>query len=73
MPNELLAVRIHPWQVFRLRKYADMNGQNEGAVVTDALKVYFGILDLPDSLTESWIAEYRAHNEGKAAETEAAV
>lgn len=65
MSNELLAVRIHPWQAFRLRKYAEMQGQNEGVILMDALKTFFSMQNLPGELTQKWLAEYRTiHNEG---------
>lgn len=64
MPNELLAVRIHPWQAFRLRKFAELQGQNEGLILMDALRTFFSLQNLPSELIQQWLAEYRAsHNE----------
>ncbi len=60
MANELIAVRIHPWQAFRLRRYATEVGQHEGLVVTDALKIFFAMLNLPAATTERWLTAYRA-------------
>lgn len=60
MANEFIAARIHPWQAFRLHKYAEMQGQNEGAVLMDALKTFFSIQKIPAELTKKWLDEYRA-------------
>lgn len=59
MPNPLLSARIHPWQNFRIRKYAEEQGQELGAILTEAIQIYFSHLNISQEHINEWIKEYR--------------
>ena len=57
--SELLAARVHPWQAFRLRKWAEHKQMPLGLILTEAIQVYMGIEAIAPELTEQWLKEYR--------------
>jgi len=60
--SNLLAVRIQPWQLFRFRKWVEYSGKRPSIVIQEALQIYFSTLNLPKSLIEKWLKEFRSKN-----------
>ena len=59
MSNEFLAARVPPWQVFRIKKWAEHIGQPLGMVLTEAIATFLSVQEVPPELTEAWLKEYR--------------
>jgi len=57
--DNLLAVRIHPWQLFRFRKWVERSGKSPSQAIQEALQIYFSTLNLPKSMINKWLSEYR--------------
>lgn len=60
--SEFLAARIHPWQAFRIRKWAEHKKQPLGLVLTEAIQLYLSSEKVPPELLEQWLVEYRKEN-----------
>jgi len=54
----LLAARVHPWQLFRIRKVAEWLKQPFSRVIMDALQVYCHGLEIPRETLDKWLDEY---------------
>lgn len=64
--SEFLAARVHPWQAFRIRRYADRIQQPLGLVLTEAIQVFLSTQQLPQEVTDAWLREYREAEAGNA-------
>ncbi len=62
---ELLAVRVHPWQAFRLRQWAEHKGVPLGMMLTEAIQGFLASENIPQELTDQWLLEYH-EQEGNA-------
>ena len=60
--SEFLAARIHHWQAFRIRKFAELKGMPLGLILTEAIQIYLSIEKVPPELVEEWLTEYRKEN-----------
>ena len=60
MSYPLLAVRVHPWQLFRFRKYAQKHGIHLGQLATEMIQEYLAqpYHGVPKAELEKWLAEY---------------
>jgi len=61
--SNLLAVRVQPWQLFRFKKWVEHSKKKPSIVIQEALQIYFSTLNLPKSLIEKWLKEFRRENE----------
>ena len=61
--SEFLAARIHPWQAFRIRKFAEYKGLPLGLVLTEAIQLLLSTENLPPELLETWLEEYHREKE----------
>ena len=57
--TELLAVRVHQWQAFRFRKWAEHKGVPLGMMLTEAIQGFLVSENIPQELIEEWLREYR--------------
>ena len=57
--SDFLAARVHPWQAFRIRKWAEHAEQPLGIVLMEAIQVYLGEQHIPPELAEAWLKEYQ--------------
>ena len=55
-----LAARVPPWQAFRIRKWAEHQGEPLGLVLAEAIRVFLDSQDVSRELTAAWLKEYRA-------------
>lgn len=60
--SDFLAARVHPWQAFRIRKFAQFKGIPLGLILTEAIQVYLSIEKVPPELVEEWLKEYRENH-----------
>jgi hypothetical protein len=51
-----LSVRIHPWQDFMLRKYAQTYCPNLSTAVEDGIRCL--VYGIPEELMKEWLREY---------------
>ena len=57
--TKLLAARVHPWQAFRIRKWAEIQGIPLGVILAEAIQVFLSTQQIPNSTIERWLEEYR--------------
>jgi hypothetical protein len=54
----LLAIRVHPWQLFRFKKYLEWQKQRPSYAIQEILQFFFGSA-VPKNIMDSWIDEYK--------------
>ena len=58
----LVGVRVHSWQWFKLRKWAELQSLPLGQALTEAIKEFLATQGIPDSEISKWLTEYHAES-----------
>lgn len=53
-----LSVNIHPWQLFRFRKWVEITGKKPSDIIQEALQIYFSQMKITDKEIQKWLKEY---------------
>jgi len=60
--NNLLAVRIQPWQLYKFKKYVDYRKSRPSIIIQEALQIYFSTQEIPEKYLEIWLDEFHREN-----------
>lgn len=61
--DNLLAVRVEPWQLFKFKKIVKWRKMRPSHVIQEALQIYSSGLKIPEKLLKQWLEEYHEETE----------
>lgn len=64
--NNLLAVRVQPWQLFRFKRYVLYAKKKPSVVIQEALQIYFSSITIPEAIKTQWLNDYQDENRSAA-------
>ena len=58
----LVGVRVHSWQWFKFEKWAKGQNLHLGQALTEAVKEFLAIQNIPQATIDTWLSQYREEN-----------